>query len=57
MTKKRKWFAGVLLAILSVGCSLLGVACKDTEEKQATLVDFTDATVYADYKSDFSINP
>lgn len=57
MTKKRKWFVGVLLAVLSVGCSLLGVACKDTEEKQATLVDFTDATVYADYKSDFSINP
>ncbi len=57
MTRKRKWFVGVLLATLSVSCALFGVACKETEEKQATLVDFTDATVYADYKSDFSINP
>ena len=57
MTKKRKWIVSILLAVLSVSCSLVGIACKDTEEVSAKLVDFTDATVYTDYKSDFSINP
>lgn len=57
MTRKRKWLVGVVLAAVSVSCAIFGAACTETEEKQATLVDFTDATVYADYKSDFSINP
>lgn len=57
MTKKRKWFVGVLLAVASVSCALLGAACAEKTEEASSLVDFNDATVYADYKSDFSINP
>lgn len=59
MTRRGKWFIGMLLAVGSLACLTLGAACGkgNAKETAATLVDFTDATVYADYKADFSINP
>ena len=44
------------LAVITVLCVMLSAACAQESKTDATLVDFTDVTISAEYGSTYTVN-